>query len=654
MDINVVSWDGHDINDGANYVTVMPAYPLFPAHAVQVVERGNTLPLLAAPSPEALKFSLYISIENAASGKALTTQLAQWFNPRDGQSKQLIIEDDDGANDRYIMARCVSLTPLPQRGRLQWKAELIVDGLGDPDGRFRTAVETGDTWLITASGDTNTIDNQGEDDAYPVFTIKPTAARTAGYQKKRFVSVIWNAAKSAAAYPICVTGDAGFDTASEVSGGDMQADGDDLRVLVDGFEVDRWLADMNTAATKVWANLDFSAGQSFTLLEDIGSGDDVTEIQVEESVLPMPYAGILQINNEIFTYTGKNNTDQLFSGVKRAQKGTSAAAHTAGDTIYWVQHDIWMLYDNSAASAPVIVDEDKEPVFEMDASDNSRRYFDYFGQAGSGPTGGPDPTDRWIEVITEVRGLDGMIGEPIASTPPWEQIVAVYYGGSGDRHHKGHWLYKNPCGISTVEAAGTTTVTMPSFSIGTWRTVLDLWAVDDTSGYLAEIPTDTEPSGNGSNIPWDTAAEAMPDGTMGVLFGVDKSYNSGSLSPFDIVYRLQTIDIDLNTDYTPAVAVGGEQVNYDLEATLVNNTTGISISVAMHAMDLDEELEINTDGKTVIYLKDGSGQIGQLTLDSGVRRDWLKLAPGENELEYTEEGAQGVTLTTQYNMRWYS
>lgn len=640
MDIKVVSWDGHPINDGADYVTVMPNYPLFPPHELQVVERGNVLPLLAAPAPAALKFNLFISIENAASGKALMVQLAQWFNPRDAQSKQLVIEDDDGANDRYIMARCVSLTPLPQRGRLQWKAELMVDGLGDQDGRFRTAVETGDTWLITASEETNTIDNEGEDDVYPIFTIKPTTGRTAGYQKKRFIAVVWKLALLFEKYPVCITGDAGFDTASEVTGGDMQADGDDLRVFVDGVEVDRWIADINTSATKVWANLDFQAAQTFTLVGDIGSGDGVTSITVAESILAMPYAGILQINNEFFTYTAKNNTDQMFTGVRRAQKGSSADDHTGGDTITWIQHDIWLVYGNSSATAPVIASAENTPVFELGLSSNTRRYFDHFGYDGWG-------VDRWIDIVTEERTESGRWGTPSGENA--DELNVLFQVSAGV--HLGYWEYYNPCGFDTVEAAGTSNVSASGDIPGTWYDIFKMYATTD-DGDSQNITLNTIPGSNGTH-PWDTELVSITDaGTTRlhwtVEFEMEAIYGSAVIETY-----MDTIDIYLDSDNTPEVTVGTEQDNYDLDVTLRNNTTGQSISLTFN-MDIDEELEIDTDGKTVIYLKDMSSQIGRLVLDAGVRRDWLKLAPGENELAYIEEGAQGVTLTTQFNMRWYA
>src|SRR4030042_1660518 len=80
-----------------------------------------------------------------------------------------------------------------------------------------------------------------------------------------------------------------------------------------------------------------------------------------------------------FTYTGKNNALQRFAGCIRAARGTAAGAHGLGDTVWWVQHDIWILYGNAAATAPT-VDGNYEPAFELDDSVNTSWVYAEFGE----------------------------------------------------------------------------------------------------------------------------------------------------------------------------------------------------------------------------------------------------------------------------------
>lgn len=71
------------------------------------------------------------------------------------------------------------------------------------------------------------------------------------------VSIIYEPWRNCGSYPVEISG--GLDTAALVAAGKMQADGSDLVVRVEGKEVSRWLAGMNTPSTKVWINLHLSS-----------------------------------------------------------------------------------------------------------------------------------------------------------------------------------------------------------------------------------------------------------------------------------------------------------------------------------------------------------------------------------------------------------
>jgi hypothetical protein len=98
----------------------------------------------------------------------------------------------------------------------------------------------------------------------------------------------------------------------------MLANGDDLRVEVGGVEVDRWLDGIDTATTKVWINLDFSATWASTIVDAQTDIATVTSIQVNDATTGAPDSGILVIvtgaNQEIYTYTSKSDATKTFSG----------------------------------------------------------------------------------------------------------------------------------------------------------------------------------------------------------------------------------------------------------------------------------------------------------------------------------------------------
>ena len=133
-----------------------------------------------------------------------------------------------------------------------YHASLVVHG----DVRWREVTPATDSWDITASGQTDTRTNSGADVAYPIIDITPTDAKTGDYLYKVYVPIRWRVSKAASNYPLDIVNN-GLNTAALVSGSKMQADGDDLRVWVNGIEVDRWLQDINNATTQVWVNLDW-------------------------------------------------------------------------------------------------------------------------------------------------------------------------------------------------------------------------------------------------------------------------------------------------------------------------------------------------------------------------------------------------------------
>lgn len=68
------------------------------------------------------------------------------------------------------------------------------------------------------------------------------------------------------------------------------------------------------------------------LLTDILAA--TTTIIMRDAIDAFPAAGNVRVNNEIFSYTTKNNTTKTFSGIIRGELGTTAANHTANTVCY--------------------------------------------------------------------------------------------------------------------------------------------------------------------------------------------------------------------------------------------------------------------------------------------------------------------------------
>lgn len=645
--MKIVSWDGNAINNGTSYTSHLLTPDALPAAEAALVARAGKWPVFSGLVRPGWFLPLEIIIENLTNLTTLQKQLHQWFDPEDETSKQLMVEDDDGTDDRYLYAVCVKLTKDPRGAGNIYVAMLAVDG----DPRFRHNTLSTDQFLVTATGQTDTWNNSGEDDAYPVIEITPTSNRTATnyYEKKRFAAVNWRAPEGATNYPVDIVSQ-GFDTAAETTA-DMQADGDDLRVFVDGVEVERWLNDMDTVNTGVWCNLDFEAAPTGIFLgEAIASSGALDYIQAykpgigaDDQAPPanldlFPDSGILQIDVEWFVYTSINRIENKFLGITRAAFGSSMAAHTTADNIYWIQHQIWIVYDKSTATAPV-VDSANEPAFAVDTSTNSQWDYTSFGSYGASKKGKPG---AW-----QFESLGGAVvpytGDHGAMADPWAEI--------GQRHDNlpvgvkfSRWFIYNPCGIAQA-----------SYSVEKYKAAASaLWVAAYQSRLKLDSPWIDEGaiSTPTANDAWQSQSASFSLTSGSHWYGIRLlTQNYVANSSYSYLENTATA-LALDTATVPTTTLGAETNNYELECLITNQTTGDVISLHFQ-MALNETLVIDTDAKTITYLDDGSDAFQALTV-IGERGDWLKLVPGNNTIKFEEVGTQGVTIDVEWRRRYYS
>ncbi len=699
----VVSWNAHGINDGTNYTAVLIDGLGLPRLSAQWVERLGKHPLIGGLRRPGRRLSVGIAIEGS-SVDTLRRQLLGWFDSESEESYALVIEDDDDTNDRYVQAVCEGFDPVPDSGGLIWVATLALHG----DVRWRSLSSTSVNWSVTGTGDQETVANGGQDDAYPVLTIQPTSAKSGAGSPlyRQFWAVRWRKSASFVRYPLDVVNN-GLDTASLVATGttttlngavsagastitltdassfptagmayitdatygdeqirwtgkssndltgcvrgiggtsDVQhgsgetiavskclANGADLRLWVDGVERDRWLDDMDDATTKAWANLNFEAAWSGTLVSAIGSGDSVTSITFNESTSELPSAGIVVVSSEVFTYTSKNDATKTISGVTRAAHGSSAASHSAGATVWWCQHSVYLEYGNAEASAPT-VDDDYKPAFELDLSTNTSWVYEEFGEDDGKRTG------AWTFV--------SLMGTPVqyngnqaADADPWVELGMQIIGWG----EHALWKLYNPCGLT---AANFTNGEKYASDTGAWYGSIRS-GEDNSHEYSISAPSSADT--------WESWSrnETL---TSGVEI-VSLRLVPGGAAKRDNDARMEVADctVTLNSSYTPTVTgmseQGGTTTGYALSCTIENTTTGDAIEVT-YSMDVNDELEVDTDAKTVTDKGDETSQFQAVDPVGGVRRDWLRLQPGDNVLEYTETGVVAVTVTVEFEKRY--
>ena len=499
---------------------------------------------------------------------------------------------------------------------------------------------------VTATGQTLSVTNHGTAYSEPIIRITPTQVKTGGYSYKRWLAIYNRVARALSNYPIQITsqdGISGLDHQALVGAGKSQADGDDLRVTVDGVQVDRWLDGVNTDTCKIWANLTFQPEQHVELVETFEHDAGVSSISVF-SVAEMPAAGILYnpSSGEAFTYTAKDGALNRFTGITRAAKGTTAAKNWSGQQLYWVEHDVWLLYGNASATAPV-VDNTVSPIFTLDHSTNVSWVYEIFRNDSEGRSG------AWsYEQVVRNPDFYGTDHGGYTVGDYTELGIAIVSMTEG-YEVEGRFKVYNPCGITN---ANFTNGEKNCYNVtyANWAAAIEssLNGSTWTTEYSIAVP-----SADGQWEAW-SRSEALTSGSL---------YAATSLAADHYApHYLEAGDctLTLNSAGTPGIVLGDEQGSYDLDVTITMVEDAVD-GVAMRlqcTLDLNETLEVDCAERTVIYLADNSNQFQAGTLQSPFLRNYWFRLPGHWDggktvaLRYDETGVAGVTLAAIYYDRY--
>lgn len=177
------------------------------------------------------------------------------------------------------------------------------------DPYWRSVSDIVDAKSLNATGQSIDLHNPGNVFSEPVIKLEPTNAKVGGFGFKRWIP-LWNRSGYAlSSYPIEVTAHTtvGLEVSSLIGGGKLQEDHDDLRVEVDGSQVDRWLGyTVIEDCEDVWNEfvdpdftialdaVDYKVGANsneFTIAAAAAAGDMVTEV-----VGPLDLSGYKKIS----------------------------------------------------------------------------------------------------------------------------------------------------------------------------------------------------------------------------------------------------------------------------------------------------------------------------------------------------------------------
>lgn len=718
MNLVIVSWDGHAINDGSNYEASVPDSRLPSAQSVYIMRSG------AHPDYSDKQLNANsLPVEIACLGDTHTQdwELRQWFTTAERTPKKLLFKDTDNADKEwYYMGT-------PDNFMVSGDIATVMLALETP--YLYAEVETTEQWLITASGQSVVLSVDGNTEALPVLEIVPTAAKDRGYAYRYWVRSYNPNARAVRNVSIDVT-DGGLDTASlvgdasqsnqinqvsgidavtlsipvdtpvgggletggglcyvdteqikytSISGGVMTvaadgrgyggttaashadnavlkqsfilANGADLRVYNRGKQLDRWLQGMNTANTKIWTQgLNYVPKLEMTLSGSVAGSGAVTSITIKDTpsnnkaLQRLPNRrGIIEIvsggGTERFVYNRRNLKTRTIHIVQRGVRDSTAVAHADGDTVRFIQFDLWLMAGNSELTEPE-VDETRKPAWELSSTNGQHSYTEFGDKAGLRP-------GAWKGAVISATGkrsrtFSGEATDETADpiTALGMRIMAFVRGGIWKSENAEiEWRLDEPGGITTVTSNGDVyreKWDFPDF--------VGLQKSKDGEVFVEQFNL-ASPGSAGSPSAWSKPSESLGSGYRAIRFAID-----GSLRAIKQNESYLEVDAVTVTLANPIVVdLGTREDHYHLECTIENQETGESLSLEW-TMGLTEGLTVDSVEREVTY-EDGTNAYRAMTQNTR-RLDWLRLLPDDNTLVFTDAGTNGVTVNISYRERY--
>lgn len=635
-------------NDGIDYDMWFETAFSQPGRSVSTAERFGSWPEVTAVVPGGIAETLYVNIRprqapDEALDGPLRSALLRTLDT-DRSAVPIIVAESDGSRERYRYY--VAQAPTPQENDvdgLHWVFTLVSAG----DTKWRALQPTTVVWEVFDSGEQQAIQNNGDAPALPRYQVVTTADRLEGWDWRFFVALDPNTSYSTLPdeTPYDVTG-GGWNTAALVTAGTLSS-ADEIGAIVDGQEVRRWVENFNTTATRIWISAPFRQMRETRLRYAIGAADVVSELEVHPlagDLRAFPASGLLRIDNEIFTYAGKDVTGRKFVDVKRAAKDSTGGAHSSLAVVRWIEHEIWVVYGSQARAEEFpdgLLYDDRRPTLDFATSTNYIwRWVDFpseqagehrypkwrpfrskLGRAGQSLLVSPGIYNR-INLGREPGAIDPATGQPVAGiSEDW----------------RSHWWVKLP-GYTVVQLYATTYSTR--YDNGDW-----LALISDTNEQAdALMPLARPPTLN-------TLLDEYPAWSGG------REMRQLYFSQYGTAHMLAEltalmITFDNGAGLGPRILRTTPRDNYSMDLTLRNLTREEAITLRVD-LALGDGLVVDSYSHTVTQISDGTGQYHAIGRDRP-RADLLVLDPGQNILQVDEEGLQGVEITITFEERSYS
>jgi len=623
-----VSFRGFALNTGGLTSAMEQTYQR-PALTPIEVERQGERPLMSGVKQEAWTLPpLGMLIDgDPADVVALRRQILKAFDNRAGAGA-LVVTDDNGSNERYIYAVCQELTQNRKQQGDGFTATLVAAD----DVFWRSTATTTAVVTMNDIDKTLNVTNPGDVDVNPTITVAPSVSIGGSnyWRWRRFVAVPWRSLNGARDYPVELT-NGGLDTTALMGAGKV-SNPNNMAVIVDGVEVDRWYGTtagspggFNSTSTRMWANLDFEGGRQATLYNIESAG-----IICQDDISGFPPAGVLYIGTEVILYTGRDLYRRAFTGITRGAYGSSVGSPSSGAAVYWLQHEVWLVY--SPGYNAKTVDDTRKPLIDL-MSANTGWTWDAFGSTVT-----PTRTAQWTMLAGGAGGTFVANENAGYYSDSWDVIgltlPASTAGGNSPENYARGQVYL-PCGVDEYTLYG-------SDYDGSY---LEICLSEDGANWVRQTITP------GSAAGWDGWTETD-------IGGLTANWRYLAVRPRPSLEGTQSqlgqAQIVFQTALTPAPVLLPEQNNYRLALAIVNTTTNERVEIVPRPglLQTADSVFIDTDARTAVILPSGRNIYGTVGRD-GLRPAALRLVPGVNALSLIENPNANNTVTISFQARWY-
>jgi hypothetical protein len=649
MLLKLSTWNGSSINDwngstGSFEASIPPSANVMPSATPTFSDMGDNNAVLSGISVAGATFTFFITLHGTIH-TALST-LAKYFQVAVSTSGTLVALDTaDSDRSWYLTGRVIQ--PPTLLSDTQVTTVSVVLALDAP--YWQESVLQTDTWTITSSPVGHGITTRGNLPTSPKYSFTPTAGLTDQYAYKRFVTVYNVTDRPFPNYPLSLTG-TGLDTAALVTASKVQADADDWRVLYDGKEKDRWNYNFNATTTRTWINISLKKRVELTLNTALANSADVPATITFQNTTAnktafksLPARGILLIDSELFFYTSKGAGNSLASlyvvPSERNSRGTSYAAHSSSATVRWIEHDIWIIYGNSAATAPSVNDLAK-PAIELDADSHNTQWSHdgcFWDAAGT-------RRGKWSKNVSlgSAHGACAITtgnheGSADPATDPAIRIKAykltTWRAGVG----RGEIKLVHPAGITNISGA------LETYRVGENWPDVDIMVSPDGKSWTSKVSVAT-PASVSTWTPVTVGSTAL-----GATYRYLRLYLDGATSATasaKAIAEINSMLLTLDSNAVPVVTLGAEMSDYYLDIALYIGLYSFSLTTVTTT---NVTTVVDTEALTC-YNSDGAG----IPIELNTNRDeWLPMIGGVTSMfTFASSGAtSGLTIVTTWRGR---